>query len=92
MKEITEASAPVGLLLATAVKIRYEQTDRAQMIKKIIDLHLVITKYCFLSACLTGQLFALAFQLLKISDLLPIHTCISPYFVQPCPTVVLITV
>ena len=36
--------------------------------------------------CLGDQLFALAFQLLKIIDLLPIH--ISPYFAQPCSTVV----
>ena len=40
--------------------------------------------------CLTDQLFASAFQLLKIIYLLPIH--ISPYFPQHCPTVVLIKI
>ena len=44
----------------------------------------------FCQLCLTDQLFPLAFQLLKIIDLLLIH--ISPYFPQPCVTVVLITI
>ena len=45
------------------------------------------TKNIVFQLCLTDQLFALAFQLLKIIDLLPIH--ISPYLAQPCPAVVL---
>ena len=55
--------------------------------KIIIDLHLGITKNIVFQLCLTDQLFALAFQFLKIIDLLPIH--ISPYLAQPCPAVVL---
>ena len=52
---------------------------------------MVITKnIVFCQLCLTDQLFPLAFQLLKIIDLLLIH--ISPYFPQPCVTVVLITI
>ena len=57
--------------------------------KKLLIWSWLLQNIVFCQLCLTDQLFALAFQLLKIIVLLPIH--ISPYFAQPCPTVVLIT-
>ena len=65
------------------------ETDSAQMIKNT-RLSLGYYKILICQLCLTDQLFASAFQLLKIFDLLPIH--ISPYFPQHRPTVVLITI
>ena len=87
---VWRAASQAVFFITIVKKNNFESFHQYMYDKKLLIWSWLLQNIVFCQLCLTDQLFALAFQLLKIIVLLPIH--ISPYFAQPCPTVVLLTI